>query len=509
MGSVPERVKRRRTGPAECDDSSGDSSDGGGFISQLSDGSSCDFDSGSGDEQDPSDSEVQGSTGDDDTSGSHGDFRRAAPERRTSSVPTEPYKRRAPLLPGGELDLRGSDGLGRGAVNDQDFVLTGRVRDDLESEIAKTGENVTVGRFSATRLLLTFPQNPSPKEHVMALLRKKLPALKQACVSQERHKDGEPHLHAVVVLSASTTITRKGLESLSVPPQGTRPLGIHILRIGKSPTDLARSVRYVCKDGNFLSYPDRWVDQYLNVSWTKKSTVKNVMEVIAKKIMDGVPISVLNDEYPGIVMQHLKKLEEYAVRVQRWKPIETRAEFLSSCWNDDVISHTPAFEIIRDWFLDNLTSRIYPLSANGRHVARPIRTKSLMIIGPPGCGKSSFMAKFYEHLRIYPYPVGVSDWHDRWSDWYYDLCWFDEFHGGVHIWFLNQFLSGAPMPLNRRGTPEQVKMHNVPCVFAGNKKLTEIYRKAAEENDISLAALIDRFTVVTIDEGDNLMNIFK
>jgi hypothetical protein len=65
------------------------------------------------------------------------------------------------------------------------------------------------------------------------------------------------------------------------------------------------------------------------------------------------------------------------------------------------------------------------------------------------------------------------------------------------------------MPLNRRGTSEQVKLHNIPCVFAGNKKLQDIYRKAAEENDISLAALIDRFTVVTIDEGDNLMNIFK
>ena len=296
----------------------------------------------------------------------------------------------------------------------------------------------------------------------------------------------------MVILSASTTVTRKGLESLSVPPQGTRPLGIHILRVGKSPTDTARVVRYVCKDGNFDAWPGPWVDQYLKVGWTKKSTVKNVMEVIAKKIMDGTPISVLNDEYPGIVMQHLKKLEEYAVRVQRWKPIDQRSDFLSSCWNDAVIDYTPSFAVIRDWFLDNLTDRKYPLAPNGRSIQRPIRTKNLMIIGHPGCGKSSFMAKFYECLRIYTYPVGGSDWHDRWSDWYYDLCWFDEFHGGVHIWFLNQFLSGAPMPLNRRGTSEQVKLHNIPCVFAGNKKLQDIYRKAAEENDISLAALIDR-----------------
>lgn len=391
-----------------------------------------------------------------------------------------------------------------------DFRMSDRVRDDLERDMAQLGP-VESRRFAATRLLLTYPQNPSDPQWVMDSLIKKLPHLKQACVSREKHKDGNLHLHAVIILSHSITVTRHLLNSTSIPPQGTHPLGVNIKRIGKSAADLTRTVRYVCKDGEYVCHPDSsWVEPFVNAEWKKMSTRKNVMEEMAVKLADGWTVCMLNEVYPGSVLQHLKKIEEYSVRVKNWKHMQVYPGVSDSLFNHDFLAFNPECQVVARWLMDNLGRgcNVHKLK-DERFPVRPIRTPNLYITGPPGCGKSSFMQKMGAFVRIYHYPVQANDWHDRWVDWTYDVCWFDEFHGGTAIWFLNQFLSGADMPLNRRGTSEAIKTHNIPCVFAGNKSLPAIYHKAADENDISLHALVSRFARVHIPDGVNMMDMFK
>jgi len=56
-------------------------------------------------------------------------------------------------------------------------------------------------RLSAKAVFLTYPQCPVPKEELLTFLVALVPEPEFVLVSHEKHEDGSPHLHALVIFS--------------------------------------------------------------------------------------------------------------------------------------------------------------------------------------------------------------------------------------------------------------------------------------------------------------------
>lgn len=101
-------------------------------------------------------------------------------------------------------------------------------------------------RLNAKQLFLTYPKCPLPTEEVLAQLNGSLPISKYV-VAEEKHADGESHIHALLILERKinmTDVTKLDLVGIEAEKyhgnyQGAR--NINAIR------------KYVMKDGNYIT----------------------------------------------------------------------------------------------------------------------------------------------------------------------------------------------------------------------------------------------------------------
>jgi len=132
-------------------------------------------------------------------------------------------------------------------------------------------------------------------------------------------------------------------------------------------------------------------------------------------------------------------------------------------------------------------------------VPRPPRSKQLWIHGPGGCGKSSFvfqMARAYR-LNLYLFPKEET-FHDLFLNDTYSLAVADEFAHQVTVQQLNSFCDGHPTLLKTKGGAAIRKTQNIPLVVISNFHPSECYANLYNSGSASYAALLSRFTVVSI-----------
>jgi hypothetical protein len=303
------------------------------------------------------------------------------------------------------------------------------------------------------------------------------------CIAcQERHQDGNLHLHAAICLKkAHYTRDPKFLDHLA---------GVHPNISGRFKGGLKKAFQYVMKDGEYLTLPP---DLDLETLLTeKKGNLKT--QKIVDLIHSGAGEDVIDDVEPAYMLMHLQQVQRYLsfcelkkrraefAGAQDLKVHVAPAEGYSSVWNTQIAS----------WLNRNIRQK------------RSHRQKQLWVKAPPAAGKTTTLLNLEKDykLSIYWWPRDEK-WWDGYSDGAFDLIVLDEYRAQKMITELNPILSGDPTPLSRRNAPPLVKRDILPVIIFANTTPEESYHKCDAQH---LAPLLDRLTVVEVPP-DGLVRI--
>jgi len=334
--------------------------------------------------------------------------------------------------------------------------------------------------INSKSIFLTVPQCETPLEEFAQHIREFFgDNLEHGIACQERHQDGNSHLHAALSL-------RKPFRSRDVTIFD-QLAGKHPNIEGRFKGGPKRAYEYVAKEGNYCILPapeSLDLDEFLNSG--KKETKASK---IARMISSGVHLDEVDEEEPGYLLQHLKSIEHYKsfrdLKVRRTAFAKVRGQpatvqpvsSYDSSWNRAIAS----------WWNHNLrTPRVH-------------RQKQLWLVAKEGAGKTIMIENLEKAfgLSIYYWPTGEA-WNDAYEDDTYDMILFDEFHGSqITITRLNQIASGDTVSLSRRGAPPILKRDKLPIVVLSNYTPSEAY---ANSPLTKIGPLLDRFTVVTVPE---------
>jgi len=273
--------------------------------------------------------------------------------------------------------------------------------------------------------------------------------LEWAIVAEEAHKDGTPHLHAVVALKKRVRYNgKKGLKTLDA--LAGQHGDYQVVR------NVQDTVRYVVKDGCVVSTGID-IPAFLKASKNKTSTKAARAETT---LWNGGTIADVKREMTGFALMHLEKLQRFV----RWRDLEEMrkqivqpGEYEYACRNLD---HGGAK--IAGWLQENLFEK------------RDFKQKQLFLYGDPNMGKTSLINDLCEiGVRVYFMPY--EDFYDAFDDDCYDLIVLDEFKGQKRIQDLNMWLDGSRFPVRRKGTAPFLKTKNLPFIIISNYKLEDCY----------------------------------
>jgi len=196
------------------------------------------------------------------------------------------------------------------------------------------GENFAMSfRFNSKSFFLTYPQCEAPKEELMNHL-DELSELEWCVVSREQHEDGNYHLHAV-----GQFITKVNWRN----PNCFDYLGFHPNI--QSPRNLKAVIEYVCKDGDTCS------------KGTRPTTQVEKIELLANAR------DLSKDQF-----------FEYCVEKKVGYSYYKEALNIVKTTDNTITSETPNNGVIsQDLFF-----------------LRPHQSKTTVVIGPTGCGKTTW-----------------------------------------------------------------------------------------------------------------------
>jgi len=344
-------------------------------------------------------------------------------------------------------------------------------------------------RLSSKSLFLTYPKCPWAAdrllEHFKSLFAKHSPLF--IVVARELHKDGDPHLHAFISLECPFETRNPRAFDLHSEVQIEGSEGRHHVsfhpNIHSRIKSQYRVMKYVTKDGNFLSHGVD-VKEFLSRAKTKRSTTP---ALVAQALMTGSTLREVNDKDPEFVMMNLKTLQTYQTQTQIWALQQKRSLLTTRPLRT---SPTTGYEsswniAISEWLNASIRKQ------------RPRKSKQLWISSGPSAGKSTTILRLiraYE-LNVYVWPVD-EDYFDEWEDGAYDLIWLDEYKSQKTIQVINRIADGMPTSLKRKFKPPFTKFQNIPLIICSNGIPSENYHNKV--GTVQLEALLARFAVIEV-----------
>lgn len=316
-------------------------------------------------------------------------------------------------------------------------------------------------RLQARRFFLTFPQCATTKETAIDNAHSLLPDINWIVVCEEKHQDGSPHLHVALELKEKKHIRDPNF----FDPIGGQHGNYQAMK------NKAKCIEYVIKAGDFIA------EGIVPQDVLKKKDGRSSWA--AKRIMAGATLEELNEEDPGFVLLHKRKIEEYG----NWLAIKKQR-------------HN-----IRPWrllHLENLTGTNLEIAQwlnENMFVSRSFKQPQLYIHGVHSLGKTSLIRQLSEFANIYHVPL-QEDFYDMYNDEDYDLAVIDEFKGQKMIQWLNSFLDGSVVTLRKKGG-QIMKKKNIPVIICSNYAVYEVFHKA---NPVALNALRSRLKEVHVTQ---------
>jgi len=278
-------------------------------------------------------------------------------------------------------------------------------------------------------------------------------------IGQEKHQDGNLHLHAIIVLKDQFSTSNARFADLT-SSDGTIYHGKY-----ERARNLKRSARYCKKDGTFV---------VLGADITEERTA--VSAEIASSLMTGTPIMEIIREYPGFSLMNLRRIREFQEAIlPPWTP-----GMLPPIRSD----LSPQDSRILTWLGMNLHCP----------TPRPIRSKQLFIHGPPMMGKTTLFQLLCRRFRTY-FPRTDGSYFDGLTN-DHELIIFDDFRCNVRLGVMNMLLDGQIMRLPCRYRDFE-KTVNIPVIVATNMVPDCCYSNV---DRLSQDAFLSRFKIVEVTE---------
>lgn len=327
-------------------------------------------------------------------------------------------------------------------------------------------------RVQAKWLWLTYSQTPMSPKSVFEKLSSVLPNIKYAKIVQEKHKDGNLHVHALVCLAAAVRTS----DARFVDLDGIHP-NLSTLRY---PVQLREKSKYMDK-----APLDTFVFGALtDIIPEEKIPVK---DQISRLLKQGTSLTEIlkSDQHSGFLMMNYQKIHLYEkalIQLKSFNPLP---------WTRINFNMNPEASSICYWMANNLFD------------TRPLKQKQLYIWShKPNMGKTTLIDYLQKRMKVYLAPIGEKYVDDLTND--HDLIVFDEFCGTIQLGIMNQILDGQTCTLPQRYKC-LLKTKNMPVIILANVPPECIY-----VNDKIQPARINAFLArLQVIEVTQFINIFQ
>lgn len=203
---------------------------------------------------------------------------------------------------------------------------------------------------------LTYPQNDTLPEDAMNRLKDHFKDdLECAIVAQEKHQDGNNHIHIYFKLVNRFKTTKNTYFNFIGDKQGN-------YQTCKKPVDV---IKYVIKTGAYITHnidPTKYIDEV-------KTKTQRQSKGTFKKITDNIKnntyktIDDINEHHADILIQHYKKVETYLDYIKQQQDSNDIKEYYEQLYSDVVwkpfqktiidITESPVDTRTINWIYDN------------------------------------------------------------------------------------------------------------------------------------------------------------
>ncbi len=321
--------------------------------------------------------------------------------------------------------------------------------------------------FQVTNLFITWPRCNVDKQECGHLLKELLDPL-FLIVAEEAHADGTPHLHAFVKLATRTRVYHEELD-LIVGKHGNYQRARSVLHC----------IRYCAKDDDY--YCDGIeVSSYLEASDASHSAKATL---VFNMIKNGSTLKQVYDIYPDFAFMNKAKIEDW---IEYFVELEDTMQELEEWPMERLLLNSatanPQDYEINDWLSKNVKA------------PRVLGQKHLYIWGLTGLGKTGLYHALENYLTIYLMPT--DKWHPLYENKKYDLVVCDDFKGDQPLTFMNKFMDGLHLYLQKKGGGT-IYRDFLPMIVFANLQPKDIYHRCPM---VLVEAFSRRFEIVHVTE---------
>lgn len=327
--------------------------------------------------------------------------------------------------------------------------------------------------FLCTRLLVTYPQNNTPKEALLrAYVDKYKSDIEWAVFCNEEHADGTMHSHGIVKFTKAKRMTHSTLDTLG----GKH--GNYKSAKGKN-VDL---IGYVIKDGNYVTHGFSDFDKEYKLMSQKKNPKENTIVDLVK---EGATVETLLDtEHRGYVGFRMGRTKELIQEVQMISQKKKKAKYSF----DDNISPE----------MNPQSDKIHRLLKRDVGERRRVhRQKHIWLYTGQGVGKTTLIEQLKRRCRVFDMPNKYPL--EGYQDGVYDCMVFEEFKpGSCELSILNNITGGGSTSDGANRYQKAIKSDNLLVIIASNYQPGECYKNCIGNK--AYMALLDRFYFLQFDE---------
>jgi len=326
-------------------------------------------------------------------------------------------------------------------------------------------------RLNCKRIFITFPKCSVDKVTALSRITQSSKTKHcQAIVAQEKHKDGDPHLHVYLESPKNFNVRSPSYFDFIGGKRGN----YQKVKFREA------CVAYVTKETDYVSH-EIDVPKVLEENEKKKASRKRKSEIntgpsrtiyAALKAGKTYEDILEEDTLGSYLVLHSSNVKKIAYDFQAKRMLQER------------VLRKPQYchFIINNYEYDLICEL-------------PFKTPQFWIYGVANVGKTTIISKLLE-IGLEGYHIPTNNDHAKWDDAMYDFAYIDEFKGQLTIQFLNEFLQGSRMDLpGKYVIGGKQKRKNLPCFILSNYTPEQVYHK---KSTVDLAPLMSRLRVIEL-----------
>ena len=335
-------------------------------------------------------------------------------------------------------------------------------------------------RINARKFALTYPQCDADPSVVILNTLKAFGAdkLDYVVVGQEKHSDGELHLHIGMKFTLKKSISNQSTLDALCGKHGNY----------QAMRNETKWLAYVIKGGNFRVWPDDFDVKRLIELRLRRVNPKSVQ--VSDMIKAGKSIEDIDELHGGYLLEKMGKVKTYmemhAVKRQRTAQRAAMPDFMAS----QGISIPE--NRIRSWLAMNFND---PPEADELNLERH---QALYIWGETALGKSLMVDKLKKYLVMYKFCMD-EDWVDGFADQMFDFAYMDDFKGNFTVQFMNRWIDPYDVVLKARYA-HVTRTKWLPTILTSNCSPHEWYLRVRERSSAVWHSYIRRMYVVHVEE---------